>query len=71
MVAGLTSFRIDGVTTTAGNNTLMKRLADDYGVLTTRRTGPAAGDCIRVTPSFYNTPDDMMKLVKALKAVIA
>jgi len=69
MVAGLTSFRLDGVTTTEANNALMKRLATEYGLLTTRRTGPAAGDCIRVTPSFYNTPDDMMKLVQALKDI--
>ncbi len=66
MVAGLTSFRLDGVTTTKANNALMKRLATEFGVLTTRRTGPAAGDCIRVTPSFYNSPDDMHKLVDAL-----
>lgn len=70
LVAGLTSFRLDGVTTTEGNNKLMRRLAQDYGVLTTRRTGPAAGDCIRVTPSFYNTPDDMLKLVNALRAIV-
>ena len=69
MVAGLTSFRLDGVVTTKDNNALMKRLAQNYGVLTTRRTGPAAGDCIRVTPSFYNSPDDMQKLVIALKAI--
>ena len=69
MVAGLTSFRLDGVTSTEANNALMKTLADDYGVLTTRRTGPAAGDCIRVTPSFYNSADDMMKLADALKKV--
>lgn len=69
MVAGLTSFRLDGVTTTEANNALMKRLATEFGVLTTRRTGPAAGDCIRVTPSFYNTPDDMMKLVDALTKI--
>ncbi|UTW56087.1 aminotransferase class V-fold PLP-dependent enzyme [Kordiimonas sp. SCSIO 12610] len=71
MVAGLTSFRLKGVTTTKANNALMKRLADEFGVLTTRRTGPAMGDCIRVTPSFYNTPDDMHKLVKALRAITA
>ena len=71
MVAGLTSFRLDGVTSTEANNALMKTLADDYGVLTTRRTGPAAGDCIRVTPSFYNSAGDMMKLVDALKKVTA
>lgn len=71
MVAGLTSFRLDGITSTAANNALMRQLADDYGILTTRRTGPAAGDCIRVTPSFYNSPDDMMKLVRALRKITA
>lgn len=69
MVAGLTSFRLDGVISTDANNALMRRLAEDYGVLTTRRTGPAAGDCIRVTPSFYNTEEDMVKLVMALKSI--
>ncbi len=71
MVAGLTSFRLEGITTTAANNALMRQLADEYGILTTRRTGPAAGDCIRVTPSFYNSPDDMMKLVRALQKITA
>ncbi|WP_262695278.1 aminotransferase class V-fold PLP-dependent enzyme [Kordiimonas aquimaris] len=71
MVAGLTSFRIDGVTSTQANNALMRKLADEYGVLTTRRTGPHAGDCIRVTPSFYNTPKDMRKLVAALNSILA
>jgi selenocysteine lyase/cysteine desulfurase len=69
MVAGLTSFRLDGVTTTKANNALMKRLAEAFGILTTRRTGPAAGDCIRVTPSFYNKPSDMEKLARALKRI--
>ncbi len=69
MVAGLTSFRLDGVTTTEENNALMKRLATEFGVLTTRRTGPSAGDCIRVTPSFYNSPDDIHKLVEALAKI--
>lgn len=71
MVAGLSSFRLDGITSTEANNALMRRLAEQYGVLTTRRTGPAAGDCIRVTPSFYNSADDMMKLVRALRALTA
>ena len=69
MVAGLTSFRLDGVVTTEANNVVMKRLATEFGILTTRRTGPAAGDCIRVTPSFYNSPDDMLKLVNALAKI--
>ena len=69
MVAGLTSFRLNGERTTEGNNALVRRLADDFGVLTVRRTGPAAGDCIRVTPAVYNTPADVMKLVAALKTM--
>ncbi|MFK7887135.1 MAG: aminotransferase class V-fold PLP-dependent enzyme, partial [Gammaproteobacteria bacterium] len=69
MVAGLTSFRLKGVTSTSANNALMKTLAEKYGVLTTRRTGPAKGDCIRVTPSFYNTPTDISKLINALRAI--
>jgi selenocysteine lyase/cysteine desulfurase len=69
MVAGLTSFRLDGVTSTNANNALMKRLASQYGILTVRRTGPDAGDCIRVTPSFYNSPKDMEKLVAALRDI--
>ena len=71
MVAALTSFRLDGVTSTADNRALMRRLADEFGLLTTQRHGPAAGDCIRVTPSFYNRPDDCMKLVRALQAITA
>ena len=69
MVAGLTSFRLKGITSTAKNNALMKTLAEKYGVLTTRRTGPANGDCIRVTPSFYNGAKDIFKLIKALRAI--
>lgn len=69
MVAGLTSFRLDGVVSTSANNVLMKHLAEKFGILTTRRTGPDGGDCIRVTPSFYNSPDEMIKLVKALKTI--
>lgn len=71
MVAGLTSFRLRGVTSTPGNNALTARLADEFGVLTVRRTGPAAGDCVRVTPAVYNTPADVMKLAAALKTIAA
>lgn len=71
MVAGLTSFRLNGITTTEGNNAVMRRLAEEFGVLTTRRTGPAAGDCIRVTPSFYNSVEDVEKLAAALRKITA
>ena len=69
MVAGLTSFRLDGVVSTAANDAVAKELKDKFGILTVRRTGPEAGDCIRVTPSVYNSPVDSMKLVKALQTI--
>jgi len=69
MVAALTSFRLDGVTSTSANEAVVKELAERYGVLTVRRTGPAAGDCIRVTPSVYTSSDDVMKLVDALRSI--
>lgn len=71
MVAALTSFRLDGVTSTSGNEAVVRQLAEKFGVLTVRRTGPAAGDCIRVTPSVYTSADDVMKLVNALRSITA
>ena len=69
MVAALTSFRLDGVTSTSANEAVVRQLAERYGVLTVRRTGPATGDCIRVTPSIYTSADDVMKLVHALRSI--
>ena len=71
IVAALTSFRLDGVTTTSANEAVTKHLAEKFGVLTVRRTGPAAGDCIRVTPSLYTSADDVLKLVNALRSITA
>jgi len=70
-MVGLTSFRLDGVATAKANDAVAKHLAEEFGVLTVRRSGPDAGDCIRVTPSIYNSPDDVGKLVGALSSVTA
>ena len=69
MVGALTSFRLNGQTSTEANNAISKRLAEQYGILTVRRTGPALGDCVRVTPSIYNYPEEMFKLSTALKSM--
>jgi len=71
MVAALTSFRLDGVTSTIANEAVVTQLAERFGVLTVRRTGPTAGVCIRVTPSVYTSADDVMKLVNALRSITA
>jgi len=71
MVAALSSFRLDGVVTAKANDAVTKHLAEKFGVLTVRRTGPVAGDCIRVTPSVYSSSADVMKLVNALRSITA
>ncbi|MEO1242270.1 MAG: aminotransferase class V-fold PLP-dependent enzyme [Pseudomonadota bacterium] len=69
MVAALTSFRFKNRTTTDKNNAIMRALAEEHGIFTVRRTGPAAGDCVRVTPALYNSPADMARLAPALAAL--
>lgn len=69
MVAALTSFRFKNRTTTDQNNAIMRTLAEEHGIFTVRRTGPAAGDCVRVTPALYNSPADMARLAPALRAL--
>lgn len=66
MHAGLTSFRIRGITSEADNVALRKVLLERYGILTVERAGPAKGACIRVTPSFVNGPEDVLRLTRAI-----
>ncbi|MGF1463712.1 MAG: aminotransferase class V-fold PLP-dependent enzyme [Maricaulaceae bacterium] len=69
LVAGMTAFRFRDRPTTADNNALVAQLSEVHRIFTVRRTGPAAGDCVRVTPALYNTPADMARLAPALRAL--
>ncbi len=69
MVAAMTAFRFKNRASTEENNVIVRTLAEEHGIFTVRRTGPAAGDCVRVTPALYNSPADMAKLAPALKAL--
>lgn len=64
--AGITSFRIKGKTTTADNVLLARTLLETYGIFTVHRTGLASGACIRVAPSYFTTPSDVLTLRKAI-----
>lgn len=65
----ITSFRLAGRTDKAANDAIVATLRDTHGVLTVRRAGVAAGQCIRVTPALFTQEADLDKLVKALAAV--
>lgn len=64
--AGITSFRLTGVTSMAANTALRHHLFDRFRIFTIERGGPAKGACVRVSPSFINTVADMERLVVAL-----
>jgi selenocysteine lyase/cysteine desulfurase len=59
----ITSFRVRG----ADNSTVPAMLAEQYGVWTVYPGGGPRGDCIRVTPTLYNSIDDLDTLVGALR----
>ena len=71
LVGAITSFRLHGNGDRARNAAIARTLADEFGVFTVARSGLAKGDCVRVTPSLYNTPADAAKLVAALKVMAA
>jgi selenocysteine lyase/cysteine desulfurase len=66
-VGGITSFRLNGGTSSDHNQRLIETLRDRYGLFTARRTGVARGDCVRVTPAIYNSVADVDRLATAIK----
>lgn len=68
---GTTSFRLAGRTSETDNEALVRRLRDEHGVLTVRREGPAAGQCVRVTPALHTTLAELDRLVDGLRAITA
>lgn len=66
MHAGITSFRLEGMTTPEENKAIAAYLLDRHGVFTVHRTGVAAGACVRVTPGYYNSAKDMKRAAAAI-----
>lgn len=64
--AGITSFRLTGITSFADNQKIRHELFDRWKIFTIERAGPAKGACIRVTPSLVNDEGDVDRLVVAL-----
>jgi isopenicillin-N epimerase len=63
----ITSFRLNGGTTTDQNQRVVETLRDRYGVLTAHRTGITRGDCVRVTPALHNSVADVDRLAAAIR----
>ncbi|MGE3615329.1 MAG: aminotransferase class V-fold PLP-dependent enzyme [Gemmatimonadales bacterium] len=69
--AAISSFRIRGRTGRAENQAVAAELLDRYRLFTVWRTGLSGGDCVRVTPTLYNTPADADRLAAALGEIAA
>jgi selenocysteine lyase/cysteine desulfurase len=66
LCAAITGFRLHNRGDKAANDALAKSLLDEFGIFTFPRTGLAKGDCVRVTPTLFNTPAQMDAMAAAV-----
>jgi isopenicillin-N epimerase len=71
MCGAITGFRLHGRGDKAANDALAKALLDEFRLFTFPRTGLAQGDCVRVTPTLFNTPAQLDQLAAAVKTIAA
>jgi len=71
LVGAISSFRLHGRGSAIANLAVTRTLLQDYGVFTFSRTGLARGDCVRVTPTLYNSVEDADKLARGINAMAA
>jgi len=69
MYAAITSFRLKGKTSYEENRELMNTLNDKYGIFMVAISGINNGGGIRVSPSLYNSREDMDKLAAAINDI--
>jgi isopenicillin-N epimerase len=67
MYGAITAFRIAGRTSEADNTAIVDHLFRKYRIFTVRRGGPAGGDCVRVTPALFTSPENLDLLAQALR----
>ncbi|MFV0247727.1 MAG: aminotransferase class V-fold PLP-dependent enzyme [Tenacibaculum sp.] len=61
LYAGITSFRIRDCNSIKENQQIANYLLKKHKLFTVHRSGLAAGACVRITPSLYNSVQDMEK----------
>lgn len=71
LTGAITGFRLHNRGSSDANRALAATLHDEFGIFTFQRTGLAKGDCVRVTPTLYNTPADADKLAAAIRTIAA
>ena len=69
LVGAISSFRLHGRGDAASNAAITKTLLDEFTIFTFARTGLAKGDCVRVTPTLYNSAADVDALAVAITTI--
>ncbi len=69
--AGITSFRITGRTSVADNRAIARDLLERARIFAVDRDGPARGACVRITPGFATSEDEVEALARALPPLVA
>ncbi len=64
----VTSFRLAGTTDYAQAQRLARALLEKHQILTVARRGIAGGAAVRVTPTLYNTREELDRFIAALRA---
>ena len=67
---GMGSFRLQARNSVADARELQQRLENDFGIFTVLRVGLASGSCVRITPQVFTSPDEISKLVDAMKKLV-
>jgi selenocysteine lyase/cysteine desulfurase len=71
LVGAITGFRLHGRGDRDSNQAVARTLLDEFRIFTVYRTGLAKGDCVRVTPTLYNSAADADALAAALTRLAA
>ena len=71
MYGGITAFRLDGRSDIDANIAVARELLERFNIFTVHRTGLASGACVRVTPSLFNSEQDIVALTDALPRLTA
>ncbi|AVY65246.1 aminotransferase class V-fold PLP-dependent enzyme [Xanthomonas translucens] len=69
LYGAMTSLRLRGQTSEQQNTALAQRLLQQFGVMTTVRSGAASGACVRATPALFTRPQEIDRFAQALRSI--
>ncbi|MXV06465.1 MULTISPECIES: aminotransferase class V-fold PLP-dependent enzyme [unclassified Xanthomonas] len=69
LYGAMTSFRLRGQNSEQQNAALAQRLLQQFGIMTTMRSGAASGACVRATPALFTRVEELDRFAQALRRI--